>query len=124
VDGQDGVARVVLVVEQGPELAVLQALGEAGEGGLDVGGDVLALGLELRQDVDFILLVLDFGEELDVPLQALFLLLEGLGRLLVLPDLGGGETLVDGFALGFLVIEVKESPAALRACRRSRRGAS
>jgi hypothetical protein len=30
-------------------------------------------------------------EELDVLLEALFFLLEGLGGFLVLPDLGGGE---------------------------------
>jgi hypothetical protein len=124
VDGQDGVPEVVSLVEQGPELAVGQAFFEAGQSGLDLGADVLALREEFRQDVDLVLLFLDLSEELEVVLEPLFFLLEGLGGLLVLPDLRRSEALVNRFAFGFFMIEVKESPAALRICRRSCRGAS
>jgi hypothetical protein len=84
--------------------------------------DLFALRQKLRQDFDLVLLLLDLSEELEVPLEPLLFLLKGLGGLLVLPDLRGGEALVDRVAFGFFMIEVKESPAALRTCRRSRRG--
>lgn len=124
MDGQDGVPGVILLEKEGPELSVREVLLEADEGGLDLGPDVFALRQEFRQDVDLVLLVLDLSEELEVPLEPLFFLLEGLGGLLVLPDLRRGEPLVDRVAFGFFMIEVKGSPAALRTCRRSRRGAS
>jgi hypothetical protein len=123
MEGQDGVPRVVLIVKQGPELAVRETFFETGQGGLDLGPDVLPLGQELRQDLDLVLLLPDPGEKLDVAFEPLFLLLEGLGGLLVLPDLRGGEAQVQGIAFGFFVIEVKENPAALRTCRMCRRGA-
>jgi hypothetical protein len=124
VDGQNGVPRVVLLEKEGPELAVREDLFEADQGGLDLGPDLFALRQELGQDVDLVLFVLDLPEELEVALEPLLFLLEGLRGLLVLPDLRRGEALVDRIAFGFFMIEVKESPAALRTCRRSRRGAS
>jgi hypothetical protein len=124
MDGQDGVPGVVLVEEQGPEFAVGKGLFEAGQGRLDVGPDVLSLGEELGQDLDLILLFADPSEELEVALEALLFLLERLGGLLVLPDLRRREALVDRVALGSFMIEVKESPAALRTCRSRCRGVS
>jgi hypothetical protein len=124
MDGQDGVPGVVLVEEQGPEFAVGKGLFEAGQGRLDVGPDVLSLGEELGQDLDLILLFADSSEELEVALEALLFLLERLGGLLVLPDLRRREALVDRVALGSFMIEVKESPAALRTCRSRCRGVS
>jgi hypothetical protein len=124
VDGQDGVPGVVLLEKEGPELAVREGLFEADKGGVDLGPDLFALRQELRQDVDLVLLVLDLYEKLEVSLEPFLFLLKGLGGLLVLPDLRGGEAQVDRVAFGFFMIEVKESPAALRTCRRSRRDAS
>jgi hypothetical protein len=124
VDGQDGVSGVVLFVEQRPELAVGEVLFESGKGRLELGPDALAFRKELDQDFDLVLLVLDLAEELEVALEPLFFLLEGLGGLLVLPDFRRGETLVDRVAFGSFMIDVKESPAALRTWRSSRRGAS
>jgi hypothetical protein len=123
MDGQDGVPRVVLVEKQRAELALGETFFESGEGGLDLGPDVLPLGQELGQDLDLVLLLPNPAEKLEVAFEALLLLLEGLGGLLVLPDLRGREAQVQGIAFGFFMIEVKENPAALRTCRMRRRGA-
>jgi hypothetical protein len=120
VDGQDRVAGVVLVIEEGPELALLQVLLEASDPGLGVRFDAFALGRELREDFELLLLGQDALEELDVLLEALFLLLEGLRNLLVLPDLGRGQAGVYRVPLGVLVIEVKENLGPLRSSRRGR----
>jgi hypothetical protein len=122
MDGQDGVAGVVLVIEQGPELGLLEVALEPDDGRVDVGLDALALGGELGQDLDLLLVAEDALEEQDLLLQELLLLLEGLGRLLVLPDLGRGQPGVQGFEFGLLVIEVKENLGPLRLSRRGRRG--
>jgi hypothetical protein len=122
--GQDRVPRVVFIVEQGPELAFRQVFIETGEGGLDLRPDVFPFGQKLRQDLDLVLLLPDPAEELKVALEPLLFLLEGLGGLLVLPDLRRSETLVDGVEFGFFIVEVKENPAALRTWRRCCRGAS
>jgi len=47
MDGQDSVAGIVRVVEEGPELGVLEVLLEAPDRGFDIGLDVLAFGGEL-----------------------------------------------------------------------------
>lgn len=78
MDCQDGVARIVGVVEKGPELRLLEVLLKAGDGGLDVGMDVLTLGREFGQDFELLLLAEDPLEELEVLLDELLLLLEGL----------------------------------------------
>jgi hypothetical protein len=122
MDGQDGVARVVLVIEQGPELGLLEVALEPDDGRVDVGLDALALGGELGQDLDLLLVAEDALEEQDLLLEELLLLLEGLGRFLVLPDLGRGQLGVQGLELGLLVIEVKENLGPLRLSRRGRRG--
>jgi hypothetical protein len=64
----------------------------------------------------------DALEELGLLLQELLLLLEGLGRLLVLPDLRRGQLGDYGLKFGVLVIEVKENLGPLRLSRRGRRG--
>jgi len=120
MDGQDGVARVVGVVEQGPELGLPKVGLEPADGRLDVGVDALAFGRELGQDLEILLLGQDALEEQEVFLEELLLLLEGLGCLLVLPNLGGGQALVDGGELGGFVIEVKENLGPLRLSRRGR----
>jgi hypothetical protein len=122
MDGQDGVARVVLVIEQGPELGLLEVALEPDDGRVDVGLDALALGGKLGQDLDLLLVAKDALEEQDLLLQELLLLLEGLGRLLVLPDLRRGQLGDYGLKFGVLVIEVKENLGPLRLSRRGRRG--
>jgi hypothetical protein len=122
MDGQDGVARVVLVIEQGPELGLLEVALEPDDGRVDVGLDALALGGELGQDLDLLLVAEDALEEQGLLLQELLLLLEGLGRLLVLPDLRRGQLGDYGLKFGVLVIEVKENLGPLRLSRRGRRG--
>jgi hypothetical protein len=91
MDGQDGVAGIVLVEEQRPELGLLEVLLELPDAGLDIGVDALALGGEFGEDFELLLLADDLPEKLDVLLQQLFFLLQGLGGLLVLPDLGRGQ---------------------------------
>jgi hypothetical protein len=124
VDGQDGVTGVILVVEQGPQLGLLKVVLEPDNGRIEIGLDALALGGELAQDLDLLLVAEDALEELDLLFQELLLLLEGLGGLLVLPNVGRGETGVYGLEIGGLVIEVKENLGPLRLSRRGRRGGS
>jgi hypothetical protein len=88
MDGQDGVAGIVGVIEQGPELGLLEVLLETEDGRVDVRLDALTLGGELGQDLELFLLAEDPLEELEVLLEKLLLLLEGLRGFLVLPDLG------------------------------------
>jgi len=78
MDGQDGIAGIVGVVEKGPELGLLEVLLEPGDRGIDVGLDTLTLGRELGQDLELLLLAEDLAEELDVLLEELLLLLEDL----------------------------------------------
>jgi hypothetical protein len=104
VDGQDGAAGIVLVVEEGPQLRVLEVLLEPPDRGLEVRIDALALGGELGQDLELLFLGQDPSEELDILLEELLLLLEGLGGLLVLPDLGRGQTGRRRFELGRLAV--------------------
>jgi len=104
MDGQDGVAGIVLVVEKGPELGFLEVLLETPDRGLDLGIDVLALGRELGEDLELLLLGLDLAEKMDILLEELLLLLEGLGGLLVLPYLGRGQADAGRFELGRLAV--------------------
>jgi hypothetical protein len=122
MDGQDGVARIVRVEEQSPELGLLEVLLEPRDRGGDVGLDALTLGRELGQDLELLLLAEDLAEELDVLLEELLLLLEGLRGFLVLPDLGRGQLDVYRRPLGVLAIEVKENLGPLRLSRRGRPG--
>jgi hypothetical protein len=122
MDGQDGVARVIRVIEQGPELGLPEVVLEPDEGRVDVGLDALALGGELGQDLELLLMAEDALVEQELLLQELLLLLKSLGRLLVLPDLGRGQLGVQDLEFGLLVIEVKENLGPLRLSRRGRRG--
>jgi hypothetical protein len=124
MDGQDGVARIVRIEEERPELGLLEVFLEPGDRGVDVGPDVLPLGGELGEDLELLLLGEDALEELGVLFEELLLLLEGLGRLLVLPDLGGGQAGVYRRELGGLVIQVKENLGPLRSWRRGRSSGS
>jgi len=120
VDGQDGVARIVGVVEEGPQLGLLEVLLETAQGGLGVGLHVLSFGRQLGQDLDLLLLAEDALEELEVLLEELLPLLQRLRNLLVLPDLGGGQAAAYRLELGRLGIEVKENLGPLRLSRRGR----
>jgi hypothetical protein len=91
MDGQDGVARVVGVVKQGPQLGLLEILIEPADGRFDIALDTLAFGGELGQDLELLLLAQDALEEQEVLLEELLLLLKRLRGLLVLPDLGGRQ---------------------------------
>jgi hypothetical protein len=104
VDGQDGAAGIVLVVEQGPQLGVLEVLLEPPDRRLDVGVDALALGGELGQDLELLLLGQDAAEELEVLFEELLLLLEDLGGFLVLPRLGRGQPGRRRFEFGRLAV--------------------
>jgi hypothetical protein len=104
VDGQDGVTGIVLVEEEGPELGFLKVAFEPGDPGFDVGLDALSFGGELGEDLKLLLLAEDTLEELEILLEELLLLLEGLGGLLVLPDLGRGQPNVRRFELSRLVV--------------------
>jgi hypothetical protein len=90
VDRHDGIPGVVLIGEKRPELGLLKVLLEPGDGGLEVGFDALAFGRELDQDLELLLLAEDELEEADVLFEDLLFLLQGLGGLLVFPNLGRG----------------------------------
>jgi hypothetical protein len=123
MNGQDGVARVVGVVEEGPQLGFPEVALETADGRGDVAVDALAFGGELGKNLELLLEPLDALEELKVLLQELLFLLERLRGLLVLPDLRRGETGVYLLELGGLLIEVKENLGPPRLSRRGR-GAS
>jgi hypothetical protein len=118
VDGQDGVARIVGVVEERPELGLLKVFLEPEDRRVDVGLDALTLGRKLGQDFELLLLAEDPLEELEIFLEELLLLLEGLRDLLVLPDLGRGQPGVQLLEFGVLVVQVKENLGPLRSWRR------
>jgi len=120
MNGQDGVARVVRVIEQGPELGLLEVVLEPGKGRVDLGLDALALGGELGQDLELLLVAEDALEELELLFEELLFLLQGLRELLVLPDIGRGQAGVYRLEIGVLVIEVKENLGPLRLSRRGR----
>jgi len=120
VDGQDGVAGVVPVEEEGPELGLLEIVLEADDGAVDVGLDAFALGRELGQDLELLLVAEDALEELELLFEELLFLLQGLRELLVLPDIGRGQAGVYRLEIGVLVIEVKENLGPLRLSRRGR----
>jgi hypothetical protein len=120
MDGQEGVAHVVGVVEQNPQLGLLEVLLEPVEARFEVALDALAFGGELGQDLELLLLAQDLLEELEVLLQELLLLLESLRGLLILPDLRGRQARVYLPEIGGLVIEVKENLGPLRFSRRGR----
>jgi len=120
MDGQDGVARVVLVEKKRPELRLPEVLFEPADGRDGLRLDALALRGQLGQDLELLLLGQDLLEEMDVLLEEFFLLLEGLRGLLVLPDLRRGEAGVYRIPFGVLVIEVKENLGPLRSSRRGR----
>jgi len=109
MDGQDGVARVVRIEKEGPELGFGQLLLKNVQGLGDVGIDVLPLFGEFQKNLNLFPLCIDLVEELEVALKPLLVLLEGLERLLVLPSLGVGEPAVQGIEIGFFAIEVKEN---------------
>jgi hypothetical protein len=124
MDGQDGVAGIVRIIEQGPELGLLEVFLEPARRRVDVGFDALTFGGELGQDLELLFLAEDLLEELEVLFEKLLLLLKGLRGLLVLPDLGRAEPGVYRLPLGGLVIEVKENLGPLRLWRRGRPGGS
>jgi len=109
MDGQDGVAGVVRIEKEGPELGFGQLLLKNVQGLGDVSIDVLSLLGEFQKNLDLFPLRIDLIEELEVALKPLLVLLKGLERLLVLPSLGVGEPAVQGIEFGFFTIEVKEN---------------
>jgi hypothetical protein len=104
VDRQDGAPGVVFVIKKRPELRLLQVLVEPADPGLGFRPDAFAFSGELREDFELLFLAEDLPEELDILLEALFFLLEGLGSLLILPDFGGSQAQVNGIPLGVFAI--------------------
>jgi hypothetical protein len=117
VDRHQGVAGVVLFEEEGLELRLLEPAAEGLQALFELLVDVLALAGELEQDVDIVLGFGQGGKGLDLPLETLAALLEGLEALLVLPDVGGREPLGQNGEPGFFLIVVKENLGALRTWR-------
>jgi hypothetical protein len=125
MDGQDGVADVVGLEVEGPELGLGQLLFESGQRRGDVRRHVLPLAGELQKDLEILLLPPDPFVVLNVAAEPLLGLLEGLGAFLVLPDLRGSELGVQGIEFGSLAVEVKENLGVPRTWRkRPRRRAS
>jgi hypothetical protein len=109
VDGQDGVEGVVGVEEQGLELGLVEAPAELGDRLGQILLDGLALPAQLEEDVDVLPFALEPFEGLQVAVQALLLLLEGLVFLRVLPGFGLAQLVLDGRGLGSLAVDVKEN---------------
>jgi hypothetical protein len=94
MDRHDRVPRVIVLVEERPELGFGEVLFENGQGLDDVPLDVFSLRRELQENLNFFLLLLDSRVKLQVAFQALLVLLKRLGFFLVLPDGGGGQAFV------------------------------
>jgi len=109
MDSQDGVPGIVHIKKKGSELGFGQLLLKNVQGLGDVIIDVLSLLGEFQENSDLFLLRIDLVEELEIPFEPLLVLLEGLGRLLILPSLGVGEPAVQGIEFSFFTIEVKEN---------------
>jgi hypothetical protein len=117
VDGEQGISSVVLLEKKALKLGLFQGFGQGGQGAVEIGAGVLALGGQLGHDFDFFFLLLEPGEGGYIALPPLLLLLEMLGFLLVLPGLWRGELIRQGGELGPLSIEVKENLGRLRISR-------
>jgi hypothetical protein len=115
MDRQNGVSRIVGLKEKGAEFSLFETFFEVADGLLELGLDALAFRGQLAQDFDFFLLFLQADEKADVAFEFLFLLLESLRLLLVLPRLRFGQVGVYRLDFVFLAGEVKENPEALRA---------
>jgi hypothetical protein len=120
MEGDDRVPGIVLLVEKRPELRVLEPLGECGEALLEVLLDRFAFAGENDEDVEFFFLLIEPGEKGRFAFEQFFLLLEGEGFFLVPPDFRVREIAIQDFEPGFLGLEVKETPAALRTWRMRR----
>ena len=78
MDGQDGVAGVVGIREQGLQLGFGQALAEGGQALGEFRADGFAFAGQVQKDVDLLLAGVKRGQELDFLFQPLFGLLQGL----------------------------------------------
>jgi hypothetical protein len=103
VDRQDGVAAVILIVEQRPQLGLGQHFAERARRPAEVFDHVFALSRQLGKDLDLFFFFRQTAVRLKVTFQFLFFLLQGLRSFLVLPGLGLGELPVEGSKLGLLV---------------------
>jgi len=100
------------------ELGLAELLLESGQGCGDVGRYVLPLAGELQKHLELLFFPADPFKFLDVADEPFLGLLEGLGALLVLPDLRGSELGVQGIEFGFLAIDVKENLGGPRTWRK------
>ena len=85
MDGEQGAAAVVLLEEQTLQLGLFKALGQRGQGTVELCADVLSFCRQLGQDLDFFLLILQPGEGGDIAFEFFSFLLKELRLLLVLP---------------------------------------
>jgi hypothetical protein len=97
VDGQDGVADVIVLEVQGLHLSLNQPPLQVGQGLGQVGSHLLALGGQLHQDVQLLAFLVKEGEELELLVQLFLALLQGLGGFGIFPDEGRGQLALDGF---------------------------
>jgi|GEM_PF-3070242 hypothetical protein len=94
MDGQDGVAGVILIEEKRPELGFLEFLFEGAQGPVEVVDDLFAFLGQLQQDFYFFPVIFKLFVELEVFLQLLFSDLQGLELFLVIPGFGAGQLAV------------------------------
>jgi len=87
MDGEQGVADIVLFVKEALQFGLFEALGQCGKGAVELCADVFSLRGQLGQDFDFFLLFLQPGEGGDIALEFFSFLLEPLRFLLILPGL-------------------------------------
>jgi hypothetical protein len=118
---QDGAAHVVVIEVQRLKLGLVHALVKGGQGLLHIRRHVLALATELVQDLQVGFLGLETVEDADLFCELLFLLLKSLGFFGVVPGVGRGQLLVQGFDLSPDLTQVKENLGAVRAWSDSHR---
>jgi hypothetical protein len=104
VDRQDGVAAVILLVEQSPQLGLGEHFAERGHRPAEVFGYVFAFGCQLREDFHLFFFFRQATEREEVAFQFFLLLLQGLRFFLVLPGLGTGEFPGQESELGLLIL--------------------
>jgi hypothetical protein len=86
MDGEQRAAAVVLLEEQTLQLGLFEALGQGGQGAVELSADVFSFCGQLGQDLDFFFLFLQPGEGGDIALEFFPFLLEELRLSLVLPS--------------------------------------
>jgi hypothetical protein len=113
MDGENGVARVVLVKKESLELNLIQLFFKGRQDIIKLPFDVLPLLTQLYQNLQLVFLLLELLGELQLALDIFLGLLEGPELLRIFPGLRGFQPSVQGINGRLLRGKVKENLAAL-----------